>query len=102
MSGFKVEHTRLSRAATDFDDYAERAGTISQELTTKLAELGECWGSDAVGRAFARTHVNKADSTKRRLGRLPEDLTGVRGKLADTAEEYRGSEQDNTDGLRKA
>ncbi|GAA2841696.1 WXG100 family type VII secretion target [Crossiella cryophila] len=94
MSGFRVEHERLSRAAGDFDDYGDRAGTIATELERALTEQGECWGSDAVGRNFARTYLPDAEATLKALGDLPEALVAVSGKLADTAEEYRSSERD--------
>ncbi|MCO1581108.1 WXG100 family type VII secretion target [Crossiella sp. SN42] len=102
MSGFRTEHERLSRAAGDFDDYRERADAIAKALTAKLAELGECWGSDAVGRSFARTHVPGATKTQQRLGELPGELAEVGGKFARTAEEYRSTEQDNELGLRRS
>lgn len=100
MSGFRVEHERLSIAATDFADYGDRAGTIHTELKSALAELGECWGSDAVGRAFARTHVPGAEATLRALAKLPDDLVEVGDKLSDTAAEYRAGERANTQGLK--
>lgn len=88
MNGFEADLARLNEGAGDFTGFAERAGKIVTELTGVLDSVGMCWGSDAVGQAFASGHVAKADASLAMLDGLPARFGGVGERFTATAKTY--------------
>ena len=91
-AGFHVDADRLATQAGEFAELATRAAAVHRELRDTLAEVGRCWGSDAVGQSFAAMHVDAADTTLDQLGALPKRLRAVGTGFAAAGAAYR--EQD--------
>ncbi|KAA2251250.1 hypothetical protein F0L68_38195 [Solihabitans fulvus] len=98
--GFRSDHQRLAEHAGEFTGLASRAGDITGELRRALEQAGDCWGSDAVGRSFAASHVRAATETLGRVGGLSDGLGDVGQRFAATAETYRQVDEDNAAALR--
>lgn len=99
MTGFFADFERLAQRSKDFDEYAERAKKVADELSEALGSTGKAWGSDAVGQSFDAVHSADADEVLGMLGVLGGDLGGVGSKFADAAETYRAAEQGGQDGI---
>jgi uncharacterized protein YukE len=102
MSGFTTDHEALARQARTFTGLSERADGILATLNTELASYGACWGGDAPGQAFARSHVEPAGATLTGMGELPDGLRGIGDTLAATAATYADSEHTSRDAVHTA
>jgi uncharacterized protein YukE len=102
MNGFRTENDELARRAGAFAGLSERARGIVDQLNDSLGGYGDCWGSDAVGRSFAETHVGPAEAALQGIGALPGGLFDVGIKLGDTAATYADAEQTSTGIVRDA
>ena len=91
--GFQADPAVLARHAADFPGYADRLGTIHDELTSALAAAGRCWGDDAAGQSFAAGHVRPADDTLARLAALPGQLADVGERFTETATRYQQADE---------
>lgn len=90
---YRVEANRLAADAGQFDGLADRAGTIHGELRTVLDSVGECWGTDDVGRSFAAAHNGPADGTLGGLHALPGKLGDLGFAFTESAKTYRGTDE---------
>ena len=91
--GFQADPAKLAQHAADFPGYADRVGAIHDELSTALAEAGQCWGQDAAGQSFAAGHVAPASATLDQLAALPGRLTDVGDRFTATARRYRQTDE---------
>ncbi|MFC7617618.1 WXG100 family type VII secretion target [Actinokineospora soli] len=99
MTGFEVDPTALAARAGEFTDLAARAGAIHRDLADRLAALGPCWGSDAVGASFAAAHAAGSDATLGDLDALAGRLDEVGTRFTATARGYADTESANTTAL---
>lgn len=100
--GFTADTDALVRRAGAFAGLSERAGGIVDSLTETLGSYGDCWGSDAAGEAFARSHVEPAGTALDGIGRLPAGLSAIGVRLRDSASTYVESEVAGIDTVRAA
>jgi hypothetical protein len=97
--GYQADPAKLHQHAGEFPGLADQVTGVHRELSGTLADNGECWGDDEVGRSFASGHVQGASDTLDRLGGLPGKLSDVGDRLHATATAYEQVEQTNTDSL---
>lgn len=102
MNGFTADHELLARRAGEFTGLSERADRILTTLSGTLDGHGACWGGDAAGQAFARSHVSPADTAITAISELPDGLRGIGDALARTAATYAESEHTSTSVVRDA
>lgn len=95
--GFQVDPDVVAGHAADFPGYADQVGAIHADLTSALAEAGECWGDDAAGQSFAAGHVAPASTTLDGLAALPGRLTDVGDRFTATANRYREADAHGAD-----
>jgi uncharacterized protein YukE len=99
LPGFRTDNARLVDRAADFSAHARTAEDIARSLRQALAETGQCWGSDDVGRSFAASHVEAANQTLRDVSSLPDRLGDVSTRFAETAATYQRAEDDSRHAL---
>jgi hypothetical protein len=88
MSGFDADLVRLNEGAGEFTGFAERAGKIVTELSGVLDSVGQCWGTDLIGQAFASGYVAEANESLTVLDGLSARLGGVGERFSATAKTY--------------
>ncbi|MQA08630.1 MAG: hypothetical protein GEU98_08775 [Pseudonocardiaceae bacterium] len=97
--GFHADFERLASKAGEFDGFAERAGKIFGELRENLDAVGECWGTDEVGRSFAAAHSGPSNAVIETMSSLREDLGDMGTRLAQTASDYREVDAEAASGV---
>jgi len=100
--GFTTDTEVLAVRARAFAGLSDRADGILGALNETLGTHGDCWGSDAAGQAFARSHVEPAGATLTDIGLLPDGLRDVGVRLGDSAVTYAESELAGGDTVRAA
>lgn len=99
---FEVDAERLAARASQFEPLVGRLGEIHRTLSDALSADGTCWGTDAVGRSFGSVHATPVDNAMTNLSALPDRLTSVSTRLAETAGTYQAGERSAVENLKAA
>jgi uncharacterized protein YukE len=102
MTGFGVDPAAVHRHAGDIGEYGDQVHDVVRALSTELAGIGDCWGDDEVGSAFAGQHVEPASDALSALRHAGDQLRDAGERFSATARDYARAEQDNADRLRRA
>lgn len=97
--GFSSDTERVLDRAGQLNGLAGTATTIADTLADALAATEGCWGTDQVGRSFAKGHVKAAADALSVVKALPGQLSDVGGRLARTADIHSGVDQEIATGL---
>jgi uncharacterized protein YukE len=89
-AGFQVDPSGMRSAAAQVDGASSQAARIVQALQQKLAGLGQPWGTDDLGRSFAKQYVKPSQDGLDALGSLGSGLRGVAQNLSAMADNYDG------------
>lgn len=92
--GFEADADRLAAGSGDFDALTVRAAAVAERLERALDGAANAWGNDAVGQAFAASHVGRAGETLDALRNLSGRLSGFGHTIGEAGARYRGSEED--------
>lgn len=100
-SAFEVDTAGMRAAAEQIGSTGEQAAQTVRELQRKLASLGQPWGSDDLGKSFAKQYLQPSQDGLKALGSLGDGLQGVAENLSAEADNYDGVEQAVTDAFQK-
>jgi uncharacterized protein YukE len=87
---------RLAARAAEFDEHAQRARNLADDLRAALDGPAP-WGNDDIGRRFADQHADAAEQTVQRLTDLSAKLADMGSAFAKAARTYRATDGASAD-----
>ncbi len=79
--GFRIDPGHVRGLAPRFGQASDDLDQARWELSSALAGLGEAWGGDEVGQAFAAEYLPLADKVLRSLETLSRGMGGIEEAL---------------------
>ncbi len=79
--GFRIDPVHIRGLAPNFAQASDELGQAHQELSSALAGLGEAWGGDEIGQAFAAEYRPLADKVLQALQTLSRGMGGIEEAL---------------------
>ena len=92
-AGFEVEPAALRGAAGAIHSEAEELRDLAQKLDTHIANLGPCWGADAVGQRFAHSYQPAAQTVLSNISALSIGLHRIAFALQAVGDNYEQVDQ---------
>ena len=100
----------MSEMTHDVSQLTEAAGATEVEATAAVVDVltttlvvaahNDCWGTDALGGAFAHRYLTPATTALEAIQASSYQLGEVATKLTQTAQAYQATEETNTDASR--
>lgn len=85
---FEVDTTEMRAAAGQIDSAGSQAAGVIQAFQQKIAALGEPWGTDDLGKAFAGQYLQPSQDGLKALGLLGDGLQAVAKNISTAAGNY--------------
>ncbi|NUR01124.1 MAG: WXG100 family type VII secretion target [Streptomyces sp.] len=76
---FAVDPDRLAKNAPQVRAFSDQMRQVLSQLESRMNELGDCWGDDPMGKAFAQQYLTPRDQ-------MVEGLQGIVDVLDSTAD----------------
>ena len=94
-NSFEVNTEGILRSAPGIKDLAGRVSNIYSGLYGTLRSLGEPWGGDATGQAFADNYLSPAEEMLNGIGGMREVLVSTGNGVVTMAEGFQRTELEN-------
>jgi hypothetical protein len=85
---FSLDPEDARRAAESIRAAGEELLAAHRQLLEELASLHGCWGDDELGRAFEKSYVSNAETTKENTGILATNVVNVGNYVIDMVKEF--------------
>ncbi|MGW6912131.1 WXG100 family type VII secretion target [Streptomyces sp. NPDC054940] len=93
---FAVDPDALAKNAPNVRAYSDQMRQLVNRLESRLNELGDCWGDDSMGKAFAEQYVTPRKDMVDGLKGLVEVLDSTADGLETMAKGFNATEDENT------
>jgi uncharacterized protein YukE len=95
--GIVAQPDALAQSGQQFDAAADDLHAVARQLADRLAGLGDFWGDDQFGQAFARKYTGPVDKWMSFAGVASNDgLPGLASAVAGWAQAYQDGMQQET------
>ncbi|KUN92550.1 WXG100 family type VII secretion target [Streptomyces caeruleatus] len=93
---FAVDPEGLAKNAPNMRAYSDQMRQVLTRLQSRLNELGDCWGDDPMGKAFAEQYLTPRDQMFSGLQGLVDVLDSTADGLETMAKGFHQTEEQNT------
>ncbi|MFF4799266.1 WXG100 family type VII secretion target [Streptomyces sp. NPDC001351] len=90
---FAVDPDRLAKNAPQVRAFSDQMRQVLSQLETRMNELGDCWGDDPMGKAFAEQYVTPRDQMVEGLQGIVEVLDSTADGLETMAKGFHQTEE---------
>jgi uncharacterized protein YukE len=93
---FAVDPDGLAKNAPNVRAYSDQMRQVVTRLQSRLDELGDCWGDDPMGKAFAEQYLTPRDQMISGLQGIVDVLDSTADGLETMAKGFHQTEEQNT------
>ncbi|WP_433663012.1 WXG100 family type VII secretion target [Nocardia sp. CA-128927] len=95
MTDFRADPDALRATRSGFTDVSDRIAAAAKNLQRVIDAEGECWGSDQIGRSFAKNYTPSVPKALKGVDGLSKAMNNLGDRMVTTANTLQNRDQAN-------